>query len=100
MIGCSIAMAAGRAGDVVRGFDEDPTVLDEAAARTGLEAAPSMEESVRDGAVVFEQEVVKSHETPRGEIILHAQQAPSAIAAPSESEYQSAMSAVRPATND
>ena len=66
----------------------------------GVENGRPVDGEDGDGAVVLEEKVVKSHEAPRGEIILHAQHATSAMAAPIESEYQSRMSAERPATND
>lgn len=53
LIGTSIAMAAVRAGDQVRGFDVDPSVLAAAAERSGLSAAPSLEECARGATLVF-----------------------------------------------
>lgn len=53
LIGTSIAMAAARAGDQVRGFDVDPQVLARAAERSGLSAATSLEECVRGATLVF-----------------------------------------------
>jgi len=53
LIGTSIAMAASRAGDQVRGFDADPEILARAAVRSGLSAAGSLEESVRGATLVF-----------------------------------------------
>lgn len=53
LIGTSIAMAAARAGDHVRGFDVDAAVLARAAGRAGLSAAPSLEECVRGASLVF-----------------------------------------------
>ena len=69
-----------------------------------VEDSGTVDREDRDGAVAFEEEVVKSHEVaggclPTGASIPHAQQAKSAMAAPSESAYQSAISAERPATN-
>jgi len=53
LVGTSIAMAASRAGDQVRGFDVDPEVLGRAAERSGLSPAPSLEECVRGATLVF-----------------------------------------------
>jgi len=52
LIGTSIAMAAVRAGDQVRGFDVEPAVLITAAERSGLVAADSLEECVRGATLV------------------------------------------------
>jgi prephenate dehydrogenase len=53
LIGTSIAMAAARAGDQVRGFDADRAVLGSAAERSGLSAASSLVECVRGATLVF-----------------------------------------------
>lgn len=53
LIGTSIAMAAVRAGDQVRGFDADPQVLARAAERSGLSAASTLEECARGATLVF-----------------------------------------------
>lgn len=53
LIGTSIAMAAIRAGDAVRGFDADPAVLERAAARAGFRAADTLEACVRGATLVF-----------------------------------------------
>jgi prephenate dehydrogenase len=53
LIGTSIAMAAIRAGDAVRGFDVDGDVLTRAAERSGLSPAGSLEECVRGATLVF-----------------------------------------------
>ena len=53
LIGTSIAMAATRAGDQVRGFDADPDVLRSAAERSGLSAASSLGEGLRGATLVF-----------------------------------------------
>ena len=53
LIGTSIAMAAIRAGDQVRGFDVDPAVLDAAAERSGLVPAGDLEAAVRGATLVF-----------------------------------------------
>jgi prephenate dehydrogenase len=53
LIGTSIAMAAGRAGAAVRGFDLDPEVLGRAVARSGLEARGTLEEAVEGSTLVF-----------------------------------------------
>ncbi|HEU4528376.1 MAG TPA: prephenate dehydrogenase [Actinomycetota bacterium] len=53
LIGTSVAMAAMRAGDAVRGFDADPDTLTRAAERSGLTAAVSLAECVRGATVVF-----------------------------------------------
>ena len=52
LIGTSIAMAAVRAGDQVRGFDVEPAVLSTAAERSGLVAADSLEECVHGATLV------------------------------------------------
>ena len=46
LVGTSIAMAAVRAGEQVRGFDIDPEVLAAAAERSGLTPASTLEECV------------------------------------------------------
>lgn len=53
LIGTSIAMAAIRAGDVVRGFDVDPDALARAAGRSGLSPAASVAECVHGATIVF-----------------------------------------------
>jgi prephenate dehydrogenase len=53
LIGTSIAMAAARAGDQVRGFDADAGVLAAAAERSGLTAASSLQEALRGSTLVF-----------------------------------------------
>lgn len=53
LIGTSVAMAAMRAGDAVRGFDAEPDTLTRAAERSGLTAAVSLAECVRGATVVF-----------------------------------------------
>jgi prephenate dehydrogenase len=53
LIGTSIAMAAARAGDHVRGFDADAHVLSRAVERAGLGPAGSLEECVRGATLVF-----------------------------------------------
>ncbi len=53
LIGTSIALAALRAGDLVRGFDVDPDVLARAAGRAGFEPATSLAACVRDADLVF-----------------------------------------------
>ena len=52
LIGTSIAMAAARAGCVVRGWDADPDVVARAAARTRLTAAASLREAVTGADLV------------------------------------------------
>jgi prephenate dehydrogenase len=52
LIGTSIAMAAVRAGDQVRGFDVDPVVLAAAAERSGLAPADSLEDCVHGATLV------------------------------------------------
>ncbi len=52
LIGTSIAMAAERVGDAVRGFDTDPDALAGAADRSGLAPATSLEECVAGATVV------------------------------------------------
>lgn len=53
LIGTSIAMAAVRAGDHVRGFDRDRAVLAAAAVRAGLSPAGDLAECVRGATLVF-----------------------------------------------
>lgn len=53
LIGTSIAMAAIRAGDAVRGFDVSSEVLERAASRSGLTPADSVEGCVRGATLVF-----------------------------------------------
>jgi prephenate dehydrogenase len=53
LIGTSLAMAAIRAGDQVRGFDADPRVLAASAERSGLAPTTSLEECVRGATLVF-----------------------------------------------
>ncbi len=53
MMGTSIAMAAIRAGDAVRGFDTDPEALATAGARSELVAAGSFAECVEGSTLVF-----------------------------------------------
>jgi prephenate dehydrogenase len=53
LIGTSIAMAAVRAGDAVRGFDADADALARAAERSGLVPAGSLRECVSDATIVF-----------------------------------------------
>ena len=53
LIGTSIAMAAIRAGDAVRGFDTDPIALAAATERSELVPAGSIEECVRGATLVF-----------------------------------------------
>jgi prephenate dehydrogenase len=52
LIGTSIAMAAARAGDRVRGWDADLTHAARAAERGGFDAAASLEEAVADADIV------------------------------------------------
>jgi prephenate dehydrogenase len=53
MIGTSIAMAAVRAGEAVRGFDADPRALSTAAERSGLTPASTLGECVAGATLVF-----------------------------------------------
>jgi prephenate dehydrogenase len=53
LIGTSIAMAAARTGDAVRGFDVDATTLAVATERSGLAPTASVEECVRGATLVF-----------------------------------------------
>src|SRR4030095_9412254 len=53
LIGTSIAMAAVRAGEAVRGFDADPDALARAAERSGLTPSRSLEECVAGAPLVF-----------------------------------------------
>jgi prephenate dehydrogenase len=53
LIGTSIAMAAARAGDTVRGFDTDAEVLRLAAERSGLQPSGNLQECVGGADVVF-----------------------------------------------
>ncbi len=52
LVGTSVALAAVRGGARCRGFDADATVLERAAALSGLEAAPSLAEAVADAELV------------------------------------------------
>lgn len=53
LIGTSIAMAALRTGDVVRGWDIDPEVLRRSASRSGLQPVNDASAAVADADVVF-----------------------------------------------
>lgn len=53
LIGTSIALAAIRAGDAVRGFDVDEAILARAAERSGLAAATSFDDCVLGATLVF-----------------------------------------------
>ncbi len=53
LIGTSIAMAAARSGDVVRGFDTDERALTLAAERSGLAPVASVEACVSGATLVF-----------------------------------------------
>ena len=53
LVGTSIAMAAVRAGEQVRGFDIDPGALAAAAERSGLTPAATLEECVGGATLVF-----------------------------------------------
>jgi prephenate dehydrogenase len=53
LMGTSIAMAAARAGDQVRGFDADEGALAVAAERSGLSAASSLETCVEGATLAF-----------------------------------------------
>src|SRR5262245_53279003 len=53
LIGTSIAMAAVRAGEQVRGFDIDPEVLAAAAERAGLTPAATLQDCVGGATLVF-----------------------------------------------
>jgi prephenate dehydrogenase len=53
LIGTSIALAAARVGDRVRGFDLERSVLERAAARSGLEPADDVSHCVEDATLVF-----------------------------------------------
>jgi prephenate dehydrogenase len=53
LIGTSIAMAAVRAGEAVRGFDTDHVALAGAAERSGLAPSASVEECVAGATLVF-----------------------------------------------
>jgi prephenate dehydrogenase len=52
LIGTSVALAAGRAGTPCRGFDAEPGVLQQAAARGTVEPAPSLPEAVAGAELV------------------------------------------------
>jgi prephenate dehydrogenase len=52
LVGTSVALAAGRTGTGVRGFDPDAGVLERAAARGGIEPASSLAEAVADAELV------------------------------------------------
>ena len=53
LIGTSIAMAAVRAGETVRGFDTDPESLARAAEHSGLTPSSTLEGCVAGATVVF-----------------------------------------------
>lgn len=53
LIGTSIAMAAARSGDQVRGFDANPDALSKAVDRAGLTPATALEDCVRGATIVF-----------------------------------------------
>ncbi len=53
LIGTSIAMAAIRAGDAVRGYDADPDALARAVERSGLTPAHTLQECVHGATLVF-----------------------------------------------
>ena len=53
LIGTSIAMAALRTGDQVRGWDIDPEVLRRSASRSGLEPVDDFATAVADADIVF-----------------------------------------------
>jgi len=53
LVGTSIAMAAIRAGDAVRGYDLDADALARAAERSGLTPASTLEECVHGATLVF-----------------------------------------------
>ena len=53
LIGTSIAMAAVRAGETVRGFDTDPESLARAAERSGLMPTPTLQECVAGATIAF-----------------------------------------------
>ncbi|HKC78179.1 MAG TPA: chorismate mutase, partial [Gaiellaceae bacterium] len=52
LVGTSVALAAGRTGTRVRGFDTDRGVLERAAARGALDAGASLAEAVADVELV------------------------------------------------
>lgn len=52
LIGTSVAMAAGRVGCEVSGWDADAAILAEATRRSGLRPFPTLEDAVRDADVV------------------------------------------------
>ena len=53
LIGTSIAMAAQRTGDEVRGWDADRAVLDRSASRSGLEPAANLADAVAGADLAF-----------------------------------------------
>ena len=76
LIGTSIAMAATRAGDQVRGFDTDAAVLAAAAERSGLVPSQTVEECVRGATLVFVCTPIPSV----SEVVIEAlQRAPDAV---------------------
>ena len=76
LIGTSIAMAATRAGDQVRGFDTDAAVLAAAAERSGLVPSETVEENVRGATLVFVCTPIPSV----SEVVIEAlQRAPDAV---------------------
>jgi prephenate dehydrogenase len=52
LMGTSVALAAGRGGTLVRGFDAERDVLERAAARGAVETASSLAEAVADAELV------------------------------------------------
>ena len=52
LLGTSVALAAGRAGTLCRGFDADAGVLEQAATSRALEAASTLAEAVPDAELV------------------------------------------------
>lgn len=76
LIGTSIAMAATRAGDQVRGFDTDAAVLAASAERSGLVPSQTVEECVRGATLVFVCTPIPSV----SEVVIEAlQRAPDAV---------------------
>jgi prephenate dehydrogenase len=76
LMGTSIAMAAARAGCVVRGWDADPGVSARAAAHGSLEAAGTLVEAVRGAELVI---VCTPIEALAGSIVAVLRAAPDAI---------------------
>jgi prephenate dehydrogenase len=75
LIGTSIAMAAVRAGDAVRGFDADADVLARSAERSGLVPGDSLRDCVRGSTVALVCTPIPSVPALVGEVLAFAPEA-------------------------